>query len=123
MSDADAIASLATRDNAPAFDEPWQAQLLGLAYALTQAGVFTPAAWSETLGAELRAATARGAPDTQATYYEAALAALERLTAGGVSDTELTTRITAWRHAYESTPHGQPVILGSDDDPEAQSSP
>ena len=123
MSNPEAIALLANSDGALAFDEPWQAQLLGLAYALSQAGVFTPAAWSDTLGAELRAAAIRGAPDTQTTYYEAALAALERLTAGGVSNAELAARITAWRRAYETTPHGQPVTLGSDDDPEHQSSP
>ncbi len=119
MSAPDFVAPLAARDDAPAFDEPWQAQLLGLAYALTQAGVFTPAAWSDTFGAELRAAAARGATDNQSTYYEAALAALEHLTAGRVSDAELGTRVAAWRRAYQSTPHGQPVTLDAvNGDPE-----
>ncbi len=114
MNGPDAIAPLAGLDGAPAFDEPWQAQVLGLAYALADAGVFTAAAWSETLGAELRKAAVLGAPDNQSTYYDAALAALERLTVdGGVSSDELTSRMAAWRRAYLNTPHGKPVELGA----------
>ena len=114
----DAIAPLAGRDGAPAFDEPWQAQVLCLAYALAGAGLFTAGAWSETLAAELRKAAGRGEPDDQSTYYDAALAALERLTAAadsGISSHELTTRIAAWRRAYETTPHGKPVELAAGD--------
>ena len=102
---------LAPRD--PVFDEAWQAQVLAIADTLVQAGRFSAAAWAETLGAELRAAEAAGKPDTQTTYYEAALAALEQLTtaATDLTDADLTTRKSAWTRAYERTPHGQPVVL------------
>ncbi len=116
LSGPEQIAPLARHDGAPAFDEPWQAQVLGLAYALSKAGLFTPAAWSETLGAELRRAAVGGAADDQSTYYAAALAALERLTAaadGGVSGNDLSARVAQWRRAYLNTPHGKPVELAA----------
>ena len=116
MSGPDQIAPLARHDGAPVFEEAWQAEVLGLAYALSKAGLFTPAAWSETQGAELRQAAARGAPDDHNTYYTAALAALERLTAGadgGVSGDDLSARVRQWRRAYENTPHGAPVELAA----------
>ena len=114
MSGPEQFAPLARHDGEPAFDEPWQAQVLGVAYALADAGLFTSAAWSETLGAELRLAAGRGAPDDQGTYYAAALAALERLIAvaeGGVSGDDLALRVAQWRRAYMNTPHGKPVEL------------
>ncbi len=116
MNGPEAIAPLAGRDGAPAFEEPWQAQVLALAYALADAGVFTASAWSETLGAELRKAAARGAPDNQSTYYDAALVALEGLTIDcGLSGDELMSRTAAWRRAYLNTPHGKPVELAAGD--------
>jgi nitrile hydratase accessory protein len=109
------IGPLARRDGQPAFAEPWQAEVLALAFALSESGMFSAAAWSETLGAELRRAEARGAPDDHETYYAAALAALERLVAaaGGIDAAALSARIEAWRRAYLATPHGQPVELAA----------
>lgn len=105
----------ARSDGEPAFDEAWQAQVLALAFALTQSGVFSPSLWSDTLGAELRAAAARGEPDNLDAYYACALTALEHLVAdaGDITDTALTARIEAWRRAYLNTPHGQPVELAA----------
>jgi nitrile hydratase accessory protein len=113
--EATLIAPLAGRDGEPTFDEPWQAQVLALAFALADRGVFSAAQWSEALGAELRFAEAQGAPDDHATYYAAALAALERLLAanGGISAAALSARTEAWRRAYLHTPHGQPVELAA----------
>jgi nitrile hydratase accessory protein len=104
-------------DGEPAFDEAWQAQVLALAFALTQTGVFSPSLWSDTLGAELRAANDRGEPDNLATYYACALKALEHLVAnaGAITDAALAERIEAWRQAYLNTPHGQPVHLSAAD--------
>lgn len=104
-------------DGEPVFDEPWQAQVLALAFALADAGRFTPAQWSDALGTQLRQASDDGAPDNQATYYAAALAALEQLLAqsGGLNDVVLTDRVEAWRRAYLNTPHGQPVELAAGD--------
>jgi len=109
------IGPLARRDGEPAFAEPWQAEVLALAFALSQEGMFSAAAWSETLGAELRRAEARGASDDHETYYAAALAALEHLVdaAGGIDADARSARIEAWRRAYLATPHGQPVELAA----------
>ena len=104
----------------PVFDEPWQAQVLALAYGLAERDVFSPAQWSEALGAALRRAEADGEPDDQQTYYEAALAALEQLVAakGSVTGPALAGRIEQWRRAYLNTPHGKPVELEAGRDAE-----
>ena len=109
------IGPLARRDGEPAFNEPWQAQVLALAYALSKVGVFTPVQWSDVLGRELRHAARRGDPDNQTTYYAAALAALEGLIAadGRVTPDGLSSRIEQWRCAYLKTPHGKPVELSA----------
>lgn len=111
----DQIAPRDREPGAPVFDEPWQAQVLALAYGLAEEGVFTPAAWSQTLGDELKKAQSEGKPDDQSTYYAAALAALERLTEahGGISRATLAERVETWRRAYLNTPHGRPVELAA----------
>ncbi len=113
MSLPDTPAPLADRDGEPVFDEPWQAQLLGLASVLMEQGLFTNKQWSQTLGASLRSAAGAGAPDTAATYYDAVLATLEALTtaSGALTETAIADRRTAWRQAYLDTPHGKPVEL------------
>jgi nitrile hydratase accessory protein len=88
------------------FDEPWQAQAWVIARALERSGLFSPAEWSEALGASIRA---RG--DDQ--YYEAVLETLETLIKrkGAASSVELARMKQAWEEAYETTPHGKPVNL------------
>ena len=115
MAEIAAFGPLVRRDGEPAFEEAWQAELLALAYALADRGVFSPSQWSEALGAALRRAAADGAPDDQATYYTAALAALERLLAtdGRLGPAAVTARTEQWRAAYLATPHGQPVELAA----------
>lgn len=114
MSAAEAarLAPLA-RDEGPVFDEPWQAQALAMADMLVRRGIFTPVAWSEALGGALRRAAAAGRPDTPGTYYAAVVEALEELLeqAGALSHDALHERLEAWREAYRTTPHGQPVEL------------
>jgi nitrile hydratase accessory protein len=97
---------------APAvFAEPWQAQAFAMTLKLHEAGAFTWAEWAEALAAELAADPA----DDGSRYYEHWVAALERLAVGrqltGVD--ELAQRKTAWKHAYELTPHGKPVELAT----------
>ena len=108
-----ALAPRAAADGAPAFDEPWQAQVLGVAFSLAERGVFSRHEWSDALGAALGRATTAGLPDTQETYYAAALEALESLleATSAVSPKVLDERTEAWRRAYLATPHGQPVTL------------
>ncbi len=104
-------------EEGPVFAEPWQAQAFALAVNLSEEGHFTWKEWSETLGAELAEAAARGEPDDGSCYYHHWVAALERLvTAGGLTDAAaLTERRDDWADAYRHTPHGQPVQLRPSD--------
>lgn len=95
----------------PAFDQPWQAQIMALAQTLINAGHLDAAHWAETLGAALRKAEAEGAPDTTETYYTCVLEALETVTEPHVPAAERQTRQAQWEDAYKATPHGQPVTL------------
>ena len=108
-----ALKPLASTDGNPAFDEPWQAQVLAIADTLVHNGLFGAGEWSAALGAELAAAAARGAPDNQQTYYQCALAALEKLVAGNseIDLDKMALMREDWEQAYLSTPHGQPVEL------------
>lgn len=100
---------------APVFAEPWQAEVLAIAHALTRAGMFTAGEWAEALGAEIRRSSETGEPDSDDGYYRAALAALERLAGAGSPETgaSLDERVEAWRRAYLNTPHGRPVTLAA----------
>src|SRR5262245_49030153 len=111
--------TLREKDDGPAFDEPWQAQVLGIADRLVDVGVLSSKEWAEGLGQELRSAAETGAPDNKEMYYSAVLAVLEKLlgVTGTISREELDARVEAWRRAYLATPHGNPVEL-----PEAERS-
>jgi nitrile hydratase accessory protein len=104
---------------APVFAEPWHAEVLAMAHALTGSGLFTPGAWAEALGAEIRRNGEAGMPDSDASYYRAALGALERLVGAGSPETAaaLDERVETWRRAYLNTPHGQPVNLAAGEGP------
>jgi nitrile hydratase accessory protein len=97
----------------PVFAEAWQAQAFALAVKLSEASWFTWSEWAAALGAEFKAAAARGEPDDGSRYYEHWLAALEKLAvAKGLTDrSALGRRKRDWVAAYEATPHGQPVKL------------
>ena len=111
--DNNTLGPLARHDDEPLFDEPWQAQAVGLAFSLSERGVYSPAEWSQTLGSEHRKILSQDAPDTPQTYYEAVVQALERLLQekGPVTTETLETRVSDWRQAYLNTPHGSPVKL------------
>lgn len=100
-------------DGEPVFDEAWQAQLLAMVDASIANGTFTNVLWSTTLGANLKAAEARGMADDIDTYYAAALEAFETLLAEStdISTNAIDDKQQAWERAYLSTPHGQPVVL------------
>lgn len=105
---------LLDKDGDPVFDHAWQAEVLAMAFTLIEEGHFSNADWSNALGAELAGADAKGQTDDAETYYNAAVTALEGLLAGaGVPQAEQRERKDAWTRAYENTPHGQPVELGS----------
>ena len=105
---------LPARDNGePAFEEPWQAQVLAVAFALSERELFSRGDWANALGAELRHRSAQGEPDSLHTYYAAALCALESLVTktGALSNGGLERRTELWRRAYLNTPHGEPVEM------------
>jgi nitrile hydratase accessory protein len=106
---------LATQDNDPPFAEPWQAQVMALAFAASQKGIFSPTQWSEALGAELRKKDDECISDERAGYYQAALRALETLllASGMLAQETVIRRETEWRRAYLNTPHGMPVELNA----------
>ena len=60
-------------------------------------------------------AQAAGDPDLGDTYYDHWLAALERLLLdkGIAQPLALTALRQAWRVAAETTPHGEPIVLGA----------
>jgi nitrile hydratase accessory protein len=99
----------------PVFAEPWHAEVLGIANALSRSGMFTGSEWTASLGAEIRRLLDAGEPDTEETYYRAALDALERLVGERSPETggSLAARVEAWRRAYLNTPHGRPVTLAA----------
>lgn len=101
----------------PVFDEAWHAQVLAIADAMVTAGRFSPVDWANALAAELLHAQAEGRPDTNDTYYAAALSALERLSEvhAGLTAPMLEARKAAWEDAYRNTPHGEPVTLSAVD--------
>jgi nitrile hydratase accessory protein len=111
----DALPSLPTDADGPAFAEPWQAQAFALAVNLSERGHFTWKEWAAALAAELRAAADRGESDDGSRYYEHWLAALERLVVEkGLATTGLlSARKDSWSAAYATTPHGVPVELRS----------
>ena len=106
---------LATQDNEAPFAEPWQAQVMALAFAASQKGNFSATEWSEALGTELRKNEMDETPDDRTSYYQAALRALETLlhASGKLVQESVTIRETEWRRAYLNTPHGMPVELSA----------
>ncbi len=107
-------------EEGPVFAAPWQAQAFALAVRLSAQGHFTWKEWARALADELRAADERGEPDDGTRYYHHWVAALERLvTAKGLTDSPaLRDRKEAWADAYRRTPHGQPVVLRKQAEPD-----
>ena len=107
------ITPLPRLDDEPTFNEAWQAQVLAIAQNLIADGKVAADDWSNALGAELRAVQVDAETDTVENYYQAALNALETVLQVncGVSKQAMDQRKSDWTHAYETTPHGQPVKL------------
>lgn len=83
-----------------------------MAAAMVRAGHISQSEWADALGAALKAAEDSGQPDTEETYFLAALSALEGLSEkNGITVEDRATRKNAWEDAYRRTPHGKPVVL------------
>jgi nitrile hydratase accessory protein len=96
--------------DAPAFDEPWQAQVFAMAVMLNQRSLFSWSEWTQALGAEIAAGPQEAGNET---YFQNWLCALEKIliTKGVASAADLANLAEAWRAAALATPHGQPIVL------------
>lgn len=112
-----ALNALPAVEQTRTFNEPWEAQAFALTVALHRRGLFTWDEWASTLGSEIKAAQARGDPDTGNTYYLHWLSAIERLVRQkGIATTEMLERYRdAWDRAADRTPHGEPIVLMAQD--------
>jgi nitrile hydratase accessory protein len=101
----------------PVFREPWEAQAFAMVVALHQRGLFTWPEWAAALAQQIVRAQAAGDGDLGDTYYRHWLATLEALVAtkGAASPAELERYRSAWHHAADRTPHGQPIELRDQD--------
>lgn len=99
----------------PVFNEPWEAQLFSLVSALRDKQLISADEWAGALGKAIKQAQSAGDPDLGDTYYQHCLCALEQLLiAKELADhSELQGLVSAWRAAYQATPHGQPVSLSA----------
>ena len=102
--------------NAPPFEEPWHAQVFAITHKAAQAGHYTWTDWAERFANALEKARIAGGATDGSDYYDVWLATFEKLLVelGLASPVEVNDLISAWKHAYLSTPHGQPVELPPD---------
>ncbi len=109
----DALPEIPRDDDGPVFRDPWEAQAFAMTLRLYQQGFFTWPEWAEVLAAEIKRAQETGDLDKGDTYYHHWLNALECLvTEKGIANTATLDRYqTAWRHAADRTPHGDPIEL------------
>ena len=100
--------------DAPAFAAPWEARAFAMVRTLRDAGIISPAEWSDALGAQI---ARDGVGEVQYRHW---LAALEEVVAtkGLASDAALRRYRTAWAQAAHRTPHGDPITLSPNDFPE-----
>ncbi len=111
--DLQALPLLPRDADGPRFKAPWEAHAFAMTLKLHERGVFSWSEWAAALSRAIAAAQAAGDADLGDTYYRHWLDALEALvTTKQVSSSgELQRYQTAWDHAADRTPHGQPIVL------------
>ena len=97
----------------PVFAEPWEAHAFAIVVKLSEKGLFKWSDWTNALAEEIKEAKEQGNPDFGNTYYKFWLSALETmlLEKNILKKSDLKSMMEQWRHAYLSTPHGNPVKL------------
>ena len=97
----------------PVFAEPWEAHAFAIVVKLSEKGLFKWSDWTNTLAEEIKEAKEQGNPDFGNNYYKFWLSALETmlLEKNILKKSDLKSVMEQWRHAYLSTPHGNPVKL------------
>lgn len=95
----------------PAFAEPWQAESLATAVALSRNGLFSWSEWVQVFSRYVREEPQAQGEDAQAAYYRQWLCALEALVVerAVVTREELGRTREDWRRSYLHTEHGKPV--------------
>lgn len=93
------------------FAEPWHAEVFSIVHLLVDRGHINVSEWADILGAVIKEES-----DNEA-YYQCWLMALERiiLDKGLMDHALLTERKEAWDRAARATPHGEPIVLGCDE--------
>jgi nitrile hydratase accessory protein len=116
----DALLPRARDDDGPIFNEAWEAQAFAMVVALHEAKLFSWSEWTAALAREIAAGPPPG--DGNDSYYRHWLAALERMVVekGATNRHMLEARRAAWARAADATPHGEPILLANDPQPEAR---
>lgn len=120
--DATLLTGLAAEiDRAPAFGEPWHAQVFAMTMHLAKRGVFSWDEWVGAFIAEVHRQPQAGDEHVDAAYFRQWLAALEGLlTARGLcAPARLYAYTETWRRAYLNTTHGEPVEFAAGTRPPA----
>ena len=128
--DITALPGLPDDGSGPVFASPWQAQIFSLVVGLHEAGCFSWNEWTEALSGEIAEDPTGGAggvktqeeTDPSDSYYRFWVSALEQILARKtiLDSDEIRERVTQWREAYLSTPHGAPVTLSMADEQNGQ---
>ena len=97
----------------PVFEEMWHAQLFAVTVHLNELGHFTWPDWAAHFGEILKSHGLVGTLNGGNDYFLAWLDALESfLSQQGFTEVDdLRALKLAWKEAYVSTPHGNPVSL------------
>ena len=97
----------------PVFAEPWEAHAFAIAVKLSEKGLLKWIELTDALTEEIKKAKEQGQPEFGNTYYQFWLSALETilLDKNILKKSDLKSMKEQWRHAYLSTPHGNPVKL------------
>jgi nitrile hydratase accessory protein len=95
------------------FNEPWQAKAFALAVYLSGKGVFTWPEWADSFAAVAREHAGAADVSEAEAYWRNWVVNLERIMTvkGHGAPEQLDDLTAAWREAFETTPHGQPVEL------------
>jgi len=96
-----------------AFQKPWHATAFAMLLSLHQADRFTWPQWTEAFAQSERTSPQRAGECIEDAYYRRVLETLLAFLSAQklVQPAEVAAVEAAWRGAYLSTPHGQPVEL------------
>jgi nitrile hydratase accessory protein len=120
----DALLPIAREDEGPIFNEAWEAEAFAMVLALHEAKLFSWSEWTAALAREIATVSRSSDRESDDSYYLHWLAALERIVVdkGATSSEILEARRAAWTRAAEATPHGKPILLANDPQPEGSPS-